>query len=363
MTTPRRPKVPSFRRTEPSRRVRSSGRVKTVSPPPSGDLGDPFQALLPDVAAANEVESLRAEVLALRRLQEVIHFLGGAPDLASLRSEVLDLATSMTELRRGMLCLRVSSADDVVKFKVAEARGYDDKHSREVKVLRGILNRALEAREILLEGDILEGGILGHAARSGKLRLGAVACLPLVSGGDLHGALLLDDPERRRPFSTAEQSLLRSFARHVALAIQRLAESRRARRKAEHLERRAERLAAEREQLQRQSSRMLKLPSSTGASSTELDALFEYGYAEAKEVFTRRYLKKLLRRAGGDLRAASQHSGLPLARLIGLLNHLEIDPGKQPGSGRTATGPASGIGPSSGTGPAGSSWGRAARQD
>lgn len=348
MTQPRRPKVPSFRRTEPSRRVRSSGRVKTVSPPPSEGLGDPFQALLPDAEAAGEMEALRTEVLALRRLQEVIHFLGSAPDLNALRSEVLDLAMSVAELRRGMLCLRVSSGDDVIKFKVAEARGYPDKTSREVKVLRGILNRALEAREILLEGDILEGGILGHAARGGKLRLGAVACLPLVSGGDLHGALLLDDPDRRRPFSTAEQSLLRSFARHVALAIHRLADARRAQRKAEHLERRAERLAAEREQLQRQSAR-LKLPSSTGASSTELDALFEYGYAEAKEVFTRRYLKRLLRRANGDLRTAAQHSGLPLARLIGLLNHLEID--------------TTGLGGAAGRGPSGSHWGRAARQD
>lgn len=349
MSTPRRPKVPAFRRTEPSRRLRSSGRIKTASPPPE-EQGDPFQALIPDPGVTGEVEQLRNEVMALRRLQEVIHFLGSAPDIAALRGEVLDLAISVSELHRGMLCLRVSSDEEAIKFKVAEARGYDDKTSREVKVLRGILNRALEARETLLEGDILQGGILGHAASGGKLRLGAVACLPLVAGSELHGALLLDDPERRTAFSTAEQSLLRSFGRHVALAIHRLSEARRVQRRAEHLSRRAERMEAEREQLARHSARIRR--ASTGASSTELDALFEHGYAEAKEVFTRRYLKRLLRRANGDLRQAAQHSGLPLARLVGLLNHLEIDPTAAKG------GPPSSSGSS---GSSGSSWGRASR--
>lgn len=344
MNAPRRPRVPSFRKTEPPRRLRSSGRLKTVSPPE--DQGDPFQAMLPDPSTSEELDALRAEVHALRRLHEAIHFLGSAPDLAALRSEVLGLGISIAEMQRGMLALRVSTDDDAMRFKVADARGYDDKGSREVQVLRGMLNHALESRESLLEGDILEGGILGHAARGGRLRLGAVACLPLVSGGELHGALLLDDPDRRRPFTAAEDSLLRSFARHVSLSIQRLSQARRVQRKAEHLARRAERMEAEREQLARHSARLRK-QSGPGGSSLELDAMCEHGYAEAKEAFTRRYLKRLLRRTNGDLRQASQQAGLPLARLIGLMNHLEIDPERARPSG---SGPASP-----------SQWGRSAR--
>lgn len=335
------------------KRLRSSGRIRAVTPPPSnGD--DSGQAFAPDPEYRSEVDELRQEARDLRRLQEVIHFLGGAPDLVTLRGELLDLALTVSGLARGMLALRVSSDDALThKYKVKDTRGFegDERRAPETKVLRRMLNRALEARETLLEGDVQHEGILGHA-RGADMHLGAVACLPLEAGGELLGALVLDDPRRRRPFSIAEQSLLRSFARHAGLALLRVAQVQRLGRRASLLKRRAERLEAERDaalkrlDLTRRAASSAALtpaapaPAPSRTPSTRLavardalDALLEVPYRDGKETFTRRYLQQALRRAGGDLRVAASATGLPLARLIGLMNHLDVTPEARDGDG------------------------------
>jgi GAF domain-containing protein len=342
----RRPGRP--RKSELTKRLRSSGRVRAVTPPPSG-LGqsDPFQVLGSDAVS---IDALKQELRDLRRLQEVIHFLEGAPDLVTLRREMLDLALSVAGLKRGMLALRVSSDDALThKYKVKATRGLEDEDERrapEVKVLRRMLNRALETRESLVEGDVREG-VLGHAQKD-ELSLGAVVCLPLESNGELLGALILDDPERHRPFSTAEQSLLRSFARHAALALLRVAQVHRLGRRVEMLKRRGERLEAERDAALKRLDAARKQQASTPPSSAEhrleratsaritrdaIDAMLEVPYRDAKETFTRRYLQQALKRAGGDLRVAANATGLPLARLIGLMDHLDVSPEGRDGEG------------------------------
>lgn len=305
-----------------------------------------FQPIRPQVSP--ELAALREEVLGLRRLQEAIHFLGGAPDPFALRSEILELACSLSGLTRGSLALPTSSEGQGKKkkkrYKVKESRGTEHlKGTPEHRVLRGILNRALERRETFLEGAIREGGILDHAeSNARRLELGAVACLPLECNGEIHGALILDDPERNEPFSPAEESLLRSFARHAALALERVRVTGHSKRRLARLTQRNERLEAEREQLedqvrqgQSQSQRRTGLTRTSDRirkeerAGREYRRLLEEGYSEAKESFTVRFLRELLRRTGGDLNAASEQSGLPMARLVGLLDRLQVEPPKK----------------------------------
>lgn len=304
-----------------------------MTPPPSSQRElDPFQAIGP----SPEVEELRAEVASLRRLQEAIHFLGGARDLAALRAELLDVALSVTGLRRGLFALARKADDGPRRLKLKETRGFSarSKGSEEVKVLRRMLEDAAARREPLLEGCLRAGGLLEHAARAP--RLGAVAALPLEVDGELLGGLLLDDPQRDRPFTTAETSLLRSFARHVALALHRLALDRRARKRAAALERRADRLEGELAALGRREHKVRAATERLRAASQRLEAqaarasvdplqrLCDEPYADAKRSFTRAYLARVMRDAGGDLRGAARLSGLPVARLVGLLDTLGL---------------------------------------
>jgi GAF domain-containing protein len=329
----------NLERLRTSGKLRSvSGRVRTATPPPAQDEdSDPFAALQPGDGGGARIAELQQEIANLKRLQEVIHFLGGAPDLVTLQTELLDLAVSLSGLSRGMLALAAPSDDEGSRrFKVKAKRGFEDpkvKASPEAKVLRNILNHCLESRESLLEGNIRnaeDGGILGHA--SGKrLRLGAVACLPLQAGGRMLGAVVLDDPERRAPFTPAEQHLLRSFARHSAVALARVAHQNRLKRQAALLQRRNDRLEGQLEQaarrmhkVERTSERLRAHVARPNTAGQELRRMLRLDYADAKQQFTRRYLSEVMDAARGDLRRAAEATGLPLARLIGLLDHLGL---------------------------------------
>lgn len=311
-----------------SRRLRSSGRVRTLTPPPSSEattqeFHDSFAPAASEAVSDGlnqELLDLRAEVRDLRRLNEVIHFLGSAPDLATLRTDILDLGCSLSSLRRGMLALLSTSKEGKPRYKVKVTRGFkpEEQKTAETRLLKNILNRSLARRETLIEGDILEDGILGHAHMT-EVALGAVVCLPLLANGQLLGAVVLDDPDRREPFTAAEQSLLRSFAKHAALAVHRLSDNHRMQRKATQLLERTDRLTAEREHLAKQVKRV-------ATSSQRLACMLEPSYSEAKRRFTREYLKRAMTHCNWDLREASGYTGLPLARLIGLLDHLGLKP-------------------------------------
>ncbi|MGE0711745.1 MAG: GAF domain-containing protein [Planctomycetota bacterium] len=325
---------------------KSSGNLTPVgSPHPESEL---FRAMVP--AEDPQLEALRAEVANLRRLQEVIHFLGSASDAHTLRAEILDLALSLSGLTRGMIALPAKGRGKQRRFKVRESRGYEERHKPELKLLRGVLNRALERREPFFDGSIRDGGILDHAESSAReLDLGAVACITLEAGGELWGAIILDDPRRKEPFLPAEESLLRSFGRHAGLALARLQRAAQMKKRLTLTARKNERLEAERDQLEerleteskraaraapdssearrrsaRTSSQSARHDKKLEKSGREYRRLLEVSYGRAREDFTRRYLEELLRRAEGDLRVAAQESGLPVARLIGLLEKLEV---------------------------------------
>ena len=231
-----------------------------------------------------------------------------------------------------MLALPVSTDDEGSRrYKVKVKRNLESaRGTPEVKVLRNMLNRCLESRETFVEGDIRHSGILGHAARKHHHKLGAVACLPLLCDGELLGAILLDDPARSVPFSTAEEDLFRSFARHAGTALSRMALQSRAKRRMATLQRRNERLEAQagalvktvKKQVGQSSARLRRID----RASQEMRRLMGLDYPTAKRSFTRRYLAHVMRQTGSDLKMAAEVTGLPLARLIGLLHHLEIQP-------------------------------------
>ena len=56
----------------------------------------------------------------------------------------------------------------------------------------------------------------------------------------------------------------------------------------------------------------------------ELRKLLGQPYTDAKRRFTRRYLLEVMTQADGDLQEAARLADLPIARLVGLLEHLDV---------------------------------------
>jgi hypothetical protein len=309
--------------------------------------------------APGEVDRLRQENRNMKRLQEVIHFLGNATELDALVPEIVGLGVSIAGLSRGLLALlgsKSASGERAFTVRVVRGIGREERSSPEVRILRKILARTLEERRPFFEADARN---LADDSREGRdLALGAVVALPLeavLSHGassetELVGALLLDDPARRTPFTPHEVELLRSFARHASLALARLGDRRRLSRRTSRLRDERERFRQEGDQLraslEETQNELIELRSKSGrviaaASSRiavanggrEPDRLDEFlgrSWAAAKRTFLKRYLKEALRRAHGDLERAALATGLNVAKLVKLLDLHEVQPQRPP---------------------------------
>ncbi|MEZ0229530.1 MAG: GAF domain-containing protein, partial [Planctomycetota bacterium] len=249
--------------------------------------------------------------------------------------------TSISGLTRGLLALIGSKAKDGSReFKVKVVRGItkDERRTPEVRVLRRILAKTLEDRRPVFEGDARKSDYAKGEQDVDLYALGAVTCLPLEAEGELWGAILLDEPQRRRDFTKTEIELLSSFARHAAVTLARLSDRTK-------LAQRSERLRTEREVLRetleetqhelkvlRRESGRLQAQSSRFAAITQNDGKLEEflgrSFSVAKKAFLRHYLKQAIDRSQGDLERASNLTGLNVAKLVKLLEIYDVKPGR-----------------------------------
>jgi GAF domain-containing protein len=322
-----------------------SGRVRAVqepapTPPPTASEHEPLDRFRERLDAASDVaaaDNTLEEGRNLKRLHEVIHFLGSANEIATLIPEVLDLALSVSSLSRGLLALAdprkktLPKEDETERtYSVRLIRGLtrEERKSPEVRVLRRFLSQALESRQPAFEPDIRHAPCADEEPGSERLALGAAVVLPLEAGGKLLGALLLDDPGRSEPFRPAEVDLLKAYARHAALAVSRCLRARES-------ERKRDRAIAERDELARKLAvkerevEELKARSSSASLNVardrdRLDELFERPYGRAKRSFLRRYLRDAVEKNHGDLERAARATGLSVAKLARLLALHEV---------------------------------------
>lgn len=304
-----------------------------------GDLSDSSGTPVKDLTET-DLDRLKAENRNLKRLHEVIHFLGAAEDPKTLVPEIVGLATSITGLTRGLLALMGHRAKDGSReFKVKVVRGItrDERRTPEVRVLRKILAKTLEERRPIFEGDARKSEFAKNERDVDLYALGAVCSVPLEAEGELWGALLLDEPQRRRDFSKVEIELCSSFARHAALALARLSDRTR-------LARRSERLRTEREVLRetleetqhelkvlrRESGRLAAQSSRFAAipNDGKLEEFLGRSFGVAKKAFLQHYLKQAIDRAEGDLERAARATGLSVAKFVKLLSVYEVKPSR-----------------------------------
>jgi hypothetical protein len=284
----------------------------------------------------SDLERLRQENRSLKRLQEAIHFLTGADRLKSLVPEVVGLGISISGLGRGLLALRSERGDRAFKVKVVRGITRDERSTPEVRVLRRILGKTLEQRKPIFLGDARQSEFAAGARDVAYYALGAVCALPLEADGEVVGAIVLDAPQRRQDFSKVEVDLLKSFARHAALALARLSSWTRLARRSERLRNERELLRSTLEETQHeltalrvqsgrlaaQSSRVAAIASGEGG----LEIFLARSYPVAKRSFLRHYLKRAIDAADGDLERASRATGLGVAKLVKLLQIFEVKP-------------------------------------
>jgi hypothetical protein len=310
-----------------------------------GELVDSSPSPLSDAAPpGSSSDHLREENRNLKRLQEAIHFLGSTEDLNALVPEIVGLGTSLSGLTRGLLVLlggKQKSGEKAFKVRVVRGISRDERSTPEVRILRKILAKTLEERRAIFEADARTTDFARGVPEADHLVLGSVCSLPLEAEGELLGALLLDEPPRHTEFDKTERELLKSFARHAALALARLSDRTRLKQRTERLRNEREELRSTLEETQhelktlRVESGRLKAKSSRLAAiaSTDdrLDEFLGRSFQVAKRGFLRHYLTEAIEKANGDLERASRATGLGVAKLVKLLEIYEVKPPRNSG--------------------------------
>lgn len=185
-------------------------------------------------ATGSHRELERAQALLIEWLQRAPRRQAAAAEERQLMDLVWQLFHAMRDLpelgRRAITLLvqQLQAESGVVLLTDEEAGGYrvlaehgavDGRRWRRARrYSRKIVEEAIESGEAVLIKDAGEDArALSESIRDLKLR--AIVCAPIFSGGKALGAVYVDDSRRADAFDDGDRALLESFAQFMAIAI------------------------------------------------------------------------------------------------------------------------------------------------
>lgn len=234
--------------------------------------------------------------------------------MEELLPEIVDLGVQLTELSRGVLATE-SDPCDPGPYTVRLIRGWlaQDRRSVNFELVQHLLQKVLTDGEPYFNSDLQ--GERSTRRLGARMTLTTAVVLPLRYQKRVIGALALVHDEEREPFVSGEKELLVSYAEHAALALARL--------KGLVSGSRFEAVSAElvaddvREDL-------VKLRRELRRYKSKWQKTLRGPLREARDRFTREYLKASLRRLEGDLNAVAEEAGVQRKELIKLLHAYKL---------------------------------------
>lgn len=192
----------------PPERVALGAAAFAVWPGPGAPAVDPRQALLLRVLLGGAPTGATDDAAA-RTLLLLQRLLDAGLDLERLAVVATDLAVEATGAARGFLLLREAGAR--LGFRAARRGGVDVADPGGV-VSATLVREALRAGRALLLADAAADPAHGEAESVGARGLRSVLVAPIVEGGEVLGALYLDDPGTVGRFGPLEREVAVGFA-------------------------------------------------------------------------------------------------------------------------------------------------------
>ena len=167
-------------------------------------------------AAGEEGRELRW----LRRVRDLSHQLASESEVERVVPRILDAAVELAGAERGFLVL-VEGPPGAPTLHVVRARGFDREElsGPEGKISRTVVERVRETRRGLVSTREEDRGVLGVSSLQER-RVLSVACVPLLSRGELLGVLYLDHRFLPEAFREEDLEPLQAFAEQAALALE-----------------------------------------------------------------------------------------------------------------------------------------------
>jgi transcriptional regulator with GAF, ATPase, and Fis domain len=171
----------------------------------------PVQPMVP--SGHGEIDDLPTK--RLKRVLEINKAINTERDQQRLMAMIMDAAIELSSALRGFFVLW-----DRGKMQVVQARNIDRNTiaSPEAAVSRRLIREAIERRETVVTARAATERD-GYASATG-LDLKSVMVSPLISNGQILGALYLDEPEKVGVFKAEDVRTLESFCDQAAIAVQ-----------------------------------------------------------------------------------------------------------------------------------------------
>jgi len=159
-----------------------------------------------------------------------------------LPDRILDAAIELVGAERGFLLLRAQAApwspaqpaepapvavDDpapAAGWEAVAARNIDRENVKKAlqKISRSIVGAVLEKGVAFRSDDAVRDDSFEPSASIAELKLRSVLCVPMRFGGEVRGALYVDNRFAHGQFDESAQELLEAFADQAALALERV---------------------------------------------------------------------------------------------------------------------------------------------
>lgn len=153
-----------------------------------------------------------------RRLLEINKRLTTEHDVKRLLEYIMDSAVLLSGAERGFLLL---VRDDSGELDVRVARNLDRENIQrtKMKISHSIASRVIEGGEAVVTLDAMEDERYREQLSVHDLKLRSVICLPMIRGGEVLGAIYLDNRFRASAFGEGVLSTMEAFADQAAIAL------------------------------------------------------------------------------------------------------------------------------------------------
>ncbi len=185
-------------------------------------LGFSMFSELPAAAPAGDGDGRGSELAGLRKLFQFSERLMRTPSVDELLETLLDDVIEVTGASRGVVLLVDPSDTSGAIPRVRASRNVNRESMEDASetISDSIVQHVIESKRPIIISDALSDTTFGKSESVLALKLSSVMCAPLVSQGEVAGALYLGNDEIKHLFDRQQLDLLVIFAGQASLILQ-----------------------------------------------------------------------------------------------------------------------------------------------
>jgi transcriptional regulator with GAF, ATPase, and Fis domain len=166
-------------------------------------------------------DSENSEVAGFRKLHEFSEQLMSSEGVDQLLERLLDSVLELTGAARGLVLMIDNSRDEPSALEVRASRNVSAQEiaAEDGGVSDSIVQQVIETKRPVIVSDALTDTTFSHSESVIALKLSSVMCAPLLSRGEVIGALYVANDEIKSLFERRQLDLLTVFAGQASLLL------------------------------------------------------------------------------------------------------------------------------------------------